>query len=126
MFHNVVLFCIISQKKIRIDFQHLFPYCMLNFLWYNATICSQLPGFSLEYYGTNARRNRSNIISSIEDHGRNILINRQWCYKCLEHHFHHNICITKLRSLSSYFLYLHGFLSRQFSVLEQYCSFYRT
>ena len=37
------------------------------------------------------------------------MINRQWCYKFWEFHVH-NICKTKLWTISSYFIYLHGFI----------------
>ena len=37
------------------------------------------------------------------------MINGRWCYNWYEIHVN-NICITKLCSLISYFLYLHGFL----------------
>ena len=44
------------------------------------------------------------------------LINRRWWYNCQELHVNHNICITKILALSSYFLYLHGFLSTLFPI----------
>ena len=45
------------------------------------------------------------------------LMNRWWCYNFWELHVYHNICITKLLGLSSYFLYLHGFLSTIFTYI---------
>ena len=44
------------------------------------------------------------------------MITRRWFYNCWELHVHHNICIKKLRALSSYFLYLYGFISTLFSI----------
>ena len=43
--------------------------------------------------------------------------NRRRRYNCWELHVH-NICITKLWALSSYFVYLHGFLLAMFSSRE--------
>ena len=43
------------------------------------------------------------------------MINRQWYYNCYELNVHHNIYITKLWDLRSYFLYLHGFILTLFS-----------
>ena len=42
------------------------------------------------------------------------IINIWWCYNCSEVHVH-NIFITKLWALGSYFLYLHDFLITLFS-----------
>ena len=50
-----------------------------------------------------------------------VVINRWWCYNFWEIYVHRNICITKLWYLSSYFLYLNGFLSNTVFHLEQYC-----
>ena len=47
---------------------------------------------------------------------RSTMINRRWCYNWYELHVHHNIHITKLWALSSYFIYLHGFISTIFSI----------
>ena len=52
------------------------------------------------------------------------VINRQWHYNCWELHVH-NICITKLWALRSYFIYLHGFLLTLFySITVQFSMFF--
>ena len=51
------------------------------------------------------------------------LINIWWCYNCWELHVH-NVCITKLWDISSYFLYLHDFLLKLFSYRTDNFQFY--
>ena len=51
------------------------------------------------------------------------LMNRRWCYNWYEFHVH-NIYITKLWAISSYFIYLHGFIFTLFSSRTEHFSMF--
>ena len=50
-----------------------------------------------------------------------VVINRRWCYNCYEIHAHYKILITKLVSLSSYFIYLYMIFLQHSFYSEQHC-----
>ena len=67
VFQHVGLSWIIqSNQKLNFYFQHHCTSWIINVPLYNTTICSQLLGFLFGYCVTEFRRERYNIINSIE------------------------------------------------------------
>ena len=68
-FQHVSLSWIIqSNQELNFDFQYHCHSWILNGPWYNTMICSQFHCSSFEYYVTTGKRDRYNIMCSIEDH----------------------------------------------------------
>ena len=69
VFCNIGLSLIIqSNKNLGFDFQNNCPYWILNSPWYNTTICSKLHGLVFEDYFTTSKRDKYNLMCSIEAH----------------------------------------------------------
>ena len=71
VFQRIGLFWIIkSNKNLHFDFQNHCTSWILNGPWYNTSICSQLHGLLFEDYFTTSKRDKYDIMCSIEAHGK--------------------------------------------------------
>ena len=69
VFQHIGLFWIIkSNKNLHFDSQKYCITWILNVPWYNNMICSRLHGLVFEEYFTTAKRDKSNLMCSIEAH----------------------------------------------------------
>ena len=69
MFRQIGLFWIIqSNKNLNFDFKNHFPSWILNDPWYTTTMCSQLYGSVFGDYFATAKRDKYNLMCSIEAH----------------------------------------------------------
>ena len=67
VFHHVGLYWIIqSNKNLIFYFQKHCPSWLLNGTWYNTIICSRYHGLVFEDYFTTAKRDKYNIMCSME------------------------------------------------------------